>query len=44
MLGICYGQQLMAYNLGGHVRKGDKGEYGLAVLHRIGSLTRCSRA
>ena len=35
VLGICYGQQLMAYNLGGHVRKGDKGEYGLAVLHRI---------
>jgi len=34
VLGICYGQQLMAYNLGGHVRKGDKGEYGLAVLHR----------
>jgi GMP synthase (glutamine-hydrolysing) len=33
VLGICYGQQLMAYNLGGHVRKGDKGEYGLAVLH-----------
>ncbi len=35
VLGICYGQQLMAYNLGGHVRKGDKGEYGLAVLHRV---------
>ena len=35
VLGICYGQQLMAYNLGGHVRKGDKGEYGLAVLHRL---------
>ena len=34
VLGICYGQQLMAFNLGGHVRKGDKGEYGLAVLHR----------
>jgi GMP synthase (glutamine-hydrolysing) len=35
VLGICYGQQLMAYNLGGHVRKGDKGEYGLAVLHPL---------
>jgi len=35
VLGICYGQQLMAHNLGGHVRKGDKGEYGLAVLHRV---------
>jgi GMP synthase (glutamine-hydrolysing) len=23
VLGICYGQQLMAHNLGGHVRKGD---------------------
>ena len=32
VLGICYGQQLMAYTLGGRVRKGDKGEYGLAVL------------
>ena len=35
VLGICYGQQLMAYNLGGHVRKGNKGEYGLAVLQRV---------
>src|SRR5713226_1454972 len=32
VLGICYGQQLMTHALGGHVRKGDKGEYGLAVL------------
>jgi len=32
VLGICYGQQLMAHVLGGHVRKGDHGEYGLAVL------------
>ena len=32
MLGICYGQQLMAHLLGGNVRKGDKGEYGLATL------------
>ena len=32
VLGICYGQQLMAYLMGGHVRKGDKGEYGLAKL------------
>ena len=32
VLGICYGLQLMAHELGGHVRKGDKGEYGLAVL------------
>ncbi|MBV9505773.1 MAG: glutamine-hydrolyzing GMP synthase [Acidobacteriia bacterium] len=32
VLGICYGQQLMAYVLGGSVRKGEKGEYGLATL------------
>ena len=32
ILGICYGQQLMAHLLGGEVRKGDKGEYGFAPL------------
>ena len=32
VLGICYGQQLIAQMLGGHVRRGDKGEYGLAIL------------
>ncbi|MCU1236963.1 MAG: synthase (glutamine-hydrolyzing) [Candidatus Solibacter sp.] len=32
VLGICYGQQLMAHLLGGEVRKGDTGEYGLATL------------
>ncbi len=31
-LGICYGQQLMAYMLDGAVRKGSRGEYGLAML------------
>ncbi len=30
VLGICYGQQLMTYVLGGNVRKGEKGEYGFA--------------
>jgi GMP synthase (glutamine-hydrolysing) len=30
VLGICYGQQLMTYVLGGQVRKGEKGEYGFA--------------
>ncbi len=33
VLGICYGQQLMAHLLGGGVRKGDRGEYGLATLN-----------
>jgi len=33
VLGICYGQQLMAHVLGGFVRKGEKGEYGIAQLH-----------
>jgi GMP synthase (glutamine-hydrolysing) len=32
VLGICYGQQLLAHSLGGSVRKGIKGEYGSAVL------------
>jgi GMP synthase (glutamine-hydrolysing) len=32
VLGICYGQQLMAHLLGGSVKKGERGEYGHAVL------------
>src|SRR5206468_2941452 len=32
VLGICYGQQLMAQALGGEVAPGHKGEYGLALL------------
>ncbi len=35
VLGICYGLQLMAREMGGGVRKGEKGEYGMAVLHRV---------
>jgi GMP synthase (glutamine-hydrolysing) len=30
MLGICYGQQLIAHQLGGQVKRGERGEYGLA--------------
>lgn len=32
ILGICYGHQLMAHLLGGQVRRGEKGEYGLSFL------------
>ena len=32
VLGICYGQQVMAHLLGGEVRHGNRGEYGMAVL------------
>jgi GMP synthase (glutamine-hydrolysing) len=32
VLGICYGLQIMAHELGGDVIRGDKGEYGMAVL------------
>ena len=32
VLGICYGQQVMAHLLGGTVSRGEKGEYGLAIL------------
>lgn len=32
ILGICYGLQIIAHQLGGKVEKGKKGEYGLAKL------------
>jgi len=34
VLGICYGMQVMAYQLGGKVRKLPKGEYGKAEIHQ----------
>jgi GMP synthase (glutamine-hydrolysing) len=37
VLGICYGQQLMAHLLGGPVQKGDRGEYGFAHLDLVQS-------
>ncbi|MGA2433875.1 MAG: glutamine-hydrolyzing GMP synthase [Bryobacteraceae bacterium] len=36
VLGICYGLQLMAHLLGGTVERGEKGEYGFALLDRSG--------
>lgn len=37
VLGICYGQQLMAHLLGGTVQKGEKGEYGFAMFDLDGT-------
>ncbi|MBV1893594.1 MAG: GMP synthase (glutamine-hydrolyzing), partial [Ilumatobacteraceae bacterium] len=37
LLGICYGAQLIAEQLGGVVGRGMKGEYGRAELTRVGS-------
>jgi len=36
ILGICYGCQLIAQQLGGTVTRGDKGEYGRTALVRAG--------
>jgi GMP synthase (glutamine-hydrolysing) len=36
VLGICYGQQLMAHLLGGVVTKGERSEFGLATLELNG--------
>ena len=35
ILGICYGQQLIAQQLGGEVGGGGAGEYGRTIVHRI---------
>ncbi len=37
VLGICYGHHLISQLLGGSVEKGDKGEFGLAILDLSGS-------
>ncbi|HEY7931355.1 MAG TPA: glutamine-hydrolyzing GMP synthase [Acidimicrobiales bacterium] len=39
ILGICYGAQLMAQQLGGEVAKTGRGEYGRTALTRVGSST-----
>jgi len=33
ILGVCYGMQLMVQQLGGEVKKSDRGEYGKAALY-----------
>ena len=33
VIGICYGMQVIAYQLGGQVSPGEKHEYGHAILH-----------
>ena len=33
MLGLCYGQQVMAHQLGGRVQSHDMGEFGRAFVH-----------
>lgn len=36
VFGFCYGEQIMAQTLGGHVAHAEKGEYGPATLTRSG--------
>ena len=39
ILGICYGMQLMAHQLGGSVQHSTHREYGHSVLHQSGTLS-----
>ncbi len=39
ILGICYGMQLMAHQLGGSVQHSTHREYGHSVLHQAGTLS-----
>jgi len=43
ILGICYGSQLIAQQLGGTVERGDRGEYGRTTLTRSGESRLLSR-
>lgn len=36
LLGICYGMQLLAKMMGGHVVAGDAREYGVTAIHKVG--------
>ena len=43
ILGICYGAQLIAQQLGGTVGRGMRGEYGRAKLRRTGAVAAAPR-
>ena len=44
VLGICYGEQTMAAQLGGEVEGGHHREFGRAEVEVVGRQRRCSRA
>ncbi|MFM7755582.1 MAG: glutamine amidotransferase-related protein, partial [Actinomycetota bacterium] len=39
ILGICYGAQLIAQQLGGQVSRGDRGEYGRTPMQRLTGIS-----